>query len=430
MKDLDNSSITKEIDEKDCINNDIIIKSDRLDPIALSMLSNNRFQYLIELNLAWTRDGVRISFDDNKLSHIQDGVLWKGNDLIDLIIFMEAACREAEIFLISSNDISWSLNNIFKSEDGYKILYLPIIKEEKQSMDKFIRKLIALSRFDPKESSDILRNVLNELEEGTFNDLNSLSKFIHRLKNGIKEQTKVIEDSRYENLDQDEKNYKVSLEKGKYYRSGESLISVEETDEGMSYVERPSSLVDFLLEDDGKNSRNKDNRIKEVGDIMAEGIDDNDEQTLFQLLTHFSLNNLKKYRLAKKKKNNKNININNSKDKKLLQKKENDSLKTSLLPSETSAYIWWTNKKRAIALDEFPFLIGSDKGNNLVIESPYISRKHALIDKKASKIYIKNLSTTNGSKVGKCKLKKDGVEQIGDSYTFSLANEKFILFLS
>ena len=362
-----------------------------IDPLALSMLSNNEFTCLVQVEADYGGDGLTLNYDLEGLKPIEKGQLWDEEKLIKLIRFMKEAIDEAELFLIREEDLSWSLDNIFMSDDSFKLLYLPVLGMKKEDIGDCLRNLIALSRFDPEKSTNLLRSILNGMAEGDFKDRAGLTKFLSKYDNKEKEPKSR---KKADTLGDKSPSYDVKIEKSKNFFNKESLISVDETDEGPSYTERAFPPRDISYEEDSNE--------------MSMG--------LFHLLTHFSMENLRKYREGKKAVNNKEITaIKNSSE-------------TRLLPSGSNAYIWWVNRKKAIALDKIPFTIGSSAENSLVIESPYVSRRHALIEKKAGQALLVNLSETNGTVLNKEEIKMGDKAKLSNSDNFSLADENFIYF--
>ncbi len=362
-----------------------------LDPLALSMLSNNEFNCLIQIEADYGSEGLTLNYDLEGLSPIEKGRLWDEEKLIKLIRFMKETLDEAEIFLIRGEDLSWSLDNIYMSDKGFKFLYLPILGVKKEGIGDCLRNLIALSRFDPEKSTSLLREILNGMEEGDFNDGKGLARFLSKY-DSINEDGK--KNQKAETIEDREVSYEVKIEKANSFLSKENLISVEETDEGLSYTERaypPRTLSTF-----------KEGKEESMG--------------LFHLLTHFSMENWKKYRAGRKETKGEGV------------KKVENYSQTRLLPSASKAYIWWVDRKKPIALDKLPFSIGSDGANGLVINNPYISRKHAMIEKKSGQIFLVNLSDTNGTFLNKKEIKRGEKMELSNSDNFSLANENFIYF--
>jgi len=77
-------------------------------------------------------------------------------------------------------------------------------------------------------------------------------------------------------------------------------------------------------------------------------------------------------------------------------------------------------------IEQYPFTIGKNTGNNLIINNPMISRSHARIIKENNKIYIEDLNSSNGTKVNDCIIDAYTPIEINNGDTISFADLTYI----
>ncbi|MFV9568215.1 FHA domain-containing protein [Thermoanaerobacter mathranii] len=85
----------------------------------------------------------------------------------------------------------------------------------------------------------------------------------------------------------------------------------------------------------------------------------------------------------------------------------------------TAAKLSFLNGERTFNLFEVT-TIGRSEGCDIVIESPYVSARHAIIRKRGRRFYIQDLNSTNGTFIngkrvkGIAKIKNNDVITLGD----------------
>lgn len=77
-------------------------------------------------------------------------------------------------------------------------------------------------------------------------------------------------------------------------------------------------------------------------------------------------------------------------------------------------------------IEQYPFTIGKNNSNNLVINNPMISRSHARIIKENNKIYIEDLNSSNGTKVNDCIIDSYTPTELNNGDTISFADLTYI----
>ncbi|HHW57241.1 MAG TPA: FHA domain-containing protein [Clostridia bacterium] len=92
----------------------------------------------------------------------------------------------------------------------------------------------------------------------------------------------------------------------------------------------------------------------------------------------------------------------------------------------TSAKLSFFNGERTFNLFEVTTIGRSDECD-IVIESPYVSAKHAIIRKKGRKFYIQDLNSTNGTFVNGKRIKGIAKIRNNDIITLGDMDLKFIL---
>ncbi|MDI3518424.1 MAG: hypothetical protein PWQ34_571 [Caldanaerobacter sp.] len=90
----------------------------------------------------------------------------------------------------------------------------------------------------------------------------------------------------------------------------------------------------------------------------------------------------------------------------------------------TSAKLSFLTGERTFSLFEVTSIGRSDECD-IVIESPYVSAKHALIRKKGKRFYIEDLNSTNGTFVNGKRVKVARIKN-GDVITLGDVDLKFI----
>ncbi|MBE3578590.1 MAG: FHA domain-containing protein [Caldanaerobacter subterraneus] len=90
----------------------------------------------------------------------------------------------------------------------------------------------------------------------------------------------------------------------------------------------------------------------------------------------------------------------------------------------TSAKLSFLTGERTFSLFEITSIGRSDECD-IVIESPYVSAKHALIRKKGKRFYIEDLNSTNGTFVNGKRVKVARIKN-GDIITLGDVDLKFI----
>lgn len=77
-------------------------------------------------------------------------------------------------------------------------------------------------------------------------------------------------------------------------------------------------------------------------------------------------------------------------------------------------------------VDSFPFYIGKEKHNQLVLEPGTVSREHAVLLEADGCCYIKDMHSTNGTKVNGLRLDPGGQKELQDEDLLEFAREKFL----
>jgi pSer/pThr/pTyr-binding forkhead associated (FHA) protein len=90
----------------------------------------------------------------------------------------------------------------------------------------------------------------------------------------------------------------------------------------------------------------------------------------------------------------------------------------------TSAKLSFLTGERTFSLFEITS-IGRSEECDIVIESPYVSAKHALIRKKGKRFYIEDLNSTNGTFVNGKRVKFSRIKN-GDIITLGDVDLKFM----
>jgi len=90
----------------------------------------------------------------------------------------------------------------------------------------------------------------------------------------------------------------------------------------------------------------------------------------------------------------------------------------------TSAKLSFLTGERTFSLFEITS-IGRSEECDIVIESPYVSAKHALIRKKGKRFYIEDLNSTNGTFVNGKRVKISRIKN-GDIITLGDVDLKFM----
>ena len=92
---------------------------------------------------------------------------------------------------------------------------------------------------------------------------------------------------------------------------------------------------------------------------------------------------------------------------------------------ETQSIVIQTKAQNTV-IHQFPFIIGSQKSNHLVIQDDYISRKHCQIIKKEDNFYLEDLKSTNGTSLNGSKIEK---EKLSSYNSIAIGKTQFIILI-
>ncbi len=100
------------------------------------------------------------------------------------------------------------------------------------------------------------------------------------------------------------------------------------------------------------------------------------------------------------------------------------SKKAQRMNNEKKGKLELTWKGKSISMKKI-ITIGRDRGNNIVLDDPLVSRKHAIIEKIGEIFYIRDLDSTNSTYVNKNPLKPDEAKKLQPGSVINIGKCEF-----
>ncbi|MDD7593300.1 MAG: FHA domain-containing protein [Peptoniphilaceae bacterium] len=146
-----------------------VAQSLEIDPVAIRMLEDNAFQYWAVPKVEYHETGTLLTYDCAGQSFYAQPQPWTQQTLIHFLEHLTLACDELENYLIDVRSAVWSLDALRLKKDGSPILCLtPFSNFPSETLPHFLEEAICIKEIDTGEDTAYLARMLNGVKARPF----------------------------------------------------------------------------------------------------------------------------------------------------------------------------------------------------------------------------------------------------------------------
>lgn len=154
----------------------IELSSDRdlvIDPLALGMLQNNLFDYLLPLKIEYRENKASFHYFSSSLLRLENREEpWNKKSFLEFLKNLRALCKEMDSYFLDPHTLALEPGLIFFEKKRIRGIALPYQFSEEGPLDlgPLLKGIVISSRFDREGETAYLTNLLNQIHgAGVFN---------------------------------------------------------------------------------------------------------------------------------------------------------------------------------------------------------------------------------------------------------------------
>lgn len=159
-----------------------------IDPLALGMLQNNLFDYLLPLKIEYLENKASFHYFSSSLVRLENREeSWNKRSFLDFLKNLRALCKEMDSYFLDPHTLALEPGLIFFEKNRIRGIALPYQLSEGSPLDlgPLLKGIVISSRFDRDRDSSYLTNLLNQIHGSGVFDLKELEIYLQSEENSV-----------------------------------------------------------------------------------------------------------------------------------------------------------------------------------------------------------------------------------------------------
>ncbi len=159
-----------------------------IDPLALGMLQNNIFEYLLPVKIEYRENKASFHYFSPSLLRLENKEEpWDKRSFLDFLKNLRALCKEMDSYFLDPHTLALEPGLIFFEKKRIRAIALPYQLSEGGPLDlgPLLKGIVISSRFDRDRDSTYLTNLLNQIHGSGVFDLKELEIYLQSEENFV-----------------------------------------------------------------------------------------------------------------------------------------------------------------------------------------------------------------------------------------------------